>query len=115
MTESSQPSHAPQLVEIRYFAAPRDDWELLLLRTHQLGVGTIAVRVPWSWHAPTAHRFDLDGTTDERRDLIGFVHLCGRLGLRVLLHPGPLHTTMLGGGVPAWLLQLHPTTSALDH
>jgi len=60
MTESSQLSHAPPLVELRYFAAARDDWELLLLRAHQLGVRTIAARVPWAWHAPTDRTFDLD-------------------------------------------------------
>ena len=114
MTESSQLSLAPLLVELRYFAAARDDWELLLLRARQLGTGTIAARVPWAWHAPTERAFDLAGATDERRDLIGFVRLCGRLGLQVLLHPGPLHSTLLGGGAPAWLLQQHPAACALD-
>jgi hypothetical protein len=114
MTESSQLSQIPLLVEIRYFAALRDEWELLLLRARQLGVGTIAARVPWAWHAPTGSTFDLDGTTDERRDLVGFVRLCGRFGLHVLLHPGPLHGDLLGGGVPAWLLQQHPAACALD-
>jgi Glycosyl hydrolases family 35 len=113
MTASSQLSYAPLLVELRYFAAPRDDWELLLLRARQLGVGTIAARVPWAWHAPTDRVFDLDGTTDERRDLVGFVHLCGRLGMQVLLHPGPIHGDLLGGGAPAWLLQQHPSACAL--
>src|SRR5205809_640160 len=37
MTESSQPSHAPLLVEVRYFVAPRDDWQLLLPRARQHG------------------------------------------------------------------------------
>jgi hypothetical protein len=114
MTQSSQPGHAPLLVEIRYFAAPRDDWELLLLRTRQLGIGTIAARVPWAWHAPADGAFDLDGTTDERRDLIGFVKLCGRLGLQVLVHPGPLHSNLLGGGAPAWLLQQQLAACARD-
>src|SRR4051812_26750939 len=107
-------SQAPLLVEIRYFTVPRDDWELLLLRARQLGVGVVAARVPWAWHAPTERAFDLDGTTDERRDLVGFVRLCGRLGLQVLLHPGPLHENLLGGGTPTGLLQQHPTACATD-
>jgi glycosyl hydrolase family 35 len=114
MTESSQLSYAPLLAELRYFAAPRDDWELLLLRARQLGVGTIAARVPWAWHVPTPGAFDLGGATDERCDLVGFVRLCSRLGLHVLLHPGPLHGNLLGGGAPAWLLQQHPAACALD-
>src|SRR5690349_21404467 len=114
MIELGQPSHATLLVEVRYFAARRDDWELLLLRAHQLGAGTVAARVPWAWHALGEHTIDLDGATDQRRDLIGFVRLCGQLGLRVLLHPGPLHWSLLGGGAPAWLLQQHPDACALD-
>src|SRR4051794_30201302 len=114
MTESSQPSHEPLLVEIRYFAVARDDWDLLLLRARQLGASTIAARVPWAWHAPAPDVLDLDGTTDARRDLIGFVRLCGRLGLQVRLHPGSLHGDLLGGGVPVWLLQQHPAACALD-
>jgi hypothetical protein len=114
MTESSQPSHTPPLVEIRYFAAPRDDWELLLLRARQLGADTVVARVPWGWHATTERTVDLAGATDERRDLVGFVRLCGQFGLRVLLNPGPVHDDLLGGGAPAWLLQQHPAACALD-
>ncbi|MEO7911861.1 MAG: beta-galactosidase, partial [Roseiflexaceae bacterium] len=113
MTESSQLSHVSPLVEVRYFATLRDEWELLLLRARQLGVRTIAARVPWAWHAHAGSTFDFNGTTDERRDLVGFVRLCGRFDLHVLLHPGPLHGELLGGGVPAWLIQQHPTASAL--
>src|SRR5262249_44466847 len=90
MIESRQLSHTPP-VELRYFAAPRDDWELLLLRARQLGADTIASRVPWAWHAPAPDVLDFDGATDKRRDLVGFVRLCSRLGLRVLLDPGPIH------------------------
>jgi hypothetical protein len=112
MTESSQLSRTPPPVELRYFAARRDDWELLLLRARQLGADTIAARVPWAWHAPTPGALDFHGATDGRRDLVGFVRLCERLGLHVLLDPGPLHGDLLGGGAPAWLLQQHPGARA---
>jgi hypothetical protein len=113
MTDSSQQSRTPLPVELRYFAAPRDDWELLLLRARQVGADTIAARVPWAWHAPTSTTFDFAGATDEQRDLIGFVRLCGRLGLHILLDPGPLHRALLGAGAPAWLLKQHPSARAL--
>ena len=112
MTESGQLSPRPPTVELRYFAARRDDWELLLLRACQIGAGTIAARVPWAWHAPTPGTLDFDGATDDRRDLVGFVQLCGRMGLPVLLDPGPLHGDLLGGGAPTWLLQQHPGARA---
>src|SRR5262245_19178015 len=111
MTESSQLSHTPP-VELRYFAAPWDAWELLLLRARQLGTDPIASRVPWAWHAPAPDVLDFDGATDRRCDLVGFVRLCSRLGLRVLLDPGPIHGNLLGAGVPAWLLQQHSSVQA---
>ena len=112
MTESSQVNRTPPPVELRYFAAPRDDWELLLVRARQLGADTIVARAPWTWHAPRPGTIDFDGATDERRDLVGFVRLCGRMGLYVLLDPSPLHGDLLGGGAPAWLLQQHPGARA---
>jgi hypothetical protein len=116
MIESSQLIRTPLLpAELRYFAAARDDWELLLLRARQLGANTIATCVPWAWHAPTIGTIDFEGITDSRRNLVGFVRLCARLDLGVILHPGPLHAgALLGGGTPAWLLQQYPQACALD-
>ncbi|HEU5099371.1 MAG TPA: beta-galactosidase [Roseiflexaceae bacterium] len=113
MIESSQLRHMSLPAELPYFAVARDDWELLLLRARQLGANTIAAPVPWAWHALAPERFDFDGATDERRDLLGFVRQCGRFGLQVLLDPGPRHDGLLGAGVPAWLLQQHPAARAL--
>jgi len=113
MIDSRQLSHTPLPAELPYFAVPRDDWDLLLLRARQLGAETIAARVPWAWHAFAPGEFDFDGATDERRDLVGFVRQCGRLGLHILLDPGPRHDPLIGGGVPAWLLQQRPDACAL--
>src|SRR5215207_9304467 len=113
LIDSHQLSHTPLPAELTYFAVPRDDWDLLLLRARQLGAETIAARVPWAWHAFAPGEFDFDGATDERRDLVGFVRQCGRLGLHILLDPGPRHDPLIGGGVPAWLLQQRPDACAL--
>jgi hypothetical protein len=116
MAESSQFVCAPlATAELRYFAIPRDDWELLLVRARQLGAQTIAARVPWAWHQPGPGLIDLTGATDPCRDIVGFARLCGQLGLRAILYPGPLHRAeLLGGGVPAWLLQHYPHACASD-
>lgn len=100
--------------ELHYFRAPRDDWELLLVRMRQLGARVISTDVPWNWHAPDATTIDFGGSTDARRDLVGFVRLCGQLGFAVILNPAPTgDTTLLGGGVPPWLLAQHPEIAAL--
>jgi hypothetical protein len=100
--------------EVPYFRIPRDDWELMLVRARQLGANTICSYVPWCWHEPQPGAFDLTGTSDLRRDVVGFVRLCGRLGLRVILKPGPfVDAELLGGGIPPWLLHAHPEIHAL--
>jgi beta-galactosidase len=100
--------------EVPYFDLPPDDWELLLVRMRQLGASTIVACVPWSWHEAQPGVFDMEGRSHSQRDLVGFVRLCGRLGLRALLKPGPLLGGALpGGGIPPWLLRAHPEIHAL--
>jgi hypothetical protein len=100
--------------EVHYFRVPHDDWELLLARMRQLGANTIATYVPWAWHAPRPDVLDLEGGTHPQRDLAGFVRLCDRLALRVILKPGPfVDGGILGGGIPPWLLRERPEIHAL--
>ncbi|MEN9934426.1 MAG: hypothetical protein RLZZ387_1005 [Chloroflexota bacterium] len=115
MPDASQFTAAPLLsAEVHYFRLPRDDWELMLVRARQIGANTVSTYVPWSWHEPRPGALDLEGHTDPCRDLVGFVRLCGRLGLRVILKPGPfVDAELLGGGVPPWLLLGHPELHAL--
>jgi hypothetical protein len=107
MGHSTDISGQPLLAaEIHYFRVPRDDWELQLARMRQLGANTISTYVPWAWHAPQPDILDLEGSGHPQRDLAGFVRLCERLGLRILLKPGPfVGAGLLGGGIPPWLLR----------
>ncbi|HWQ14475.1 MAG TPA: beta-galactosidase, partial [Roseiflexaceae bacterium] len=115
MSDAGHFADVPLLAaEVPYFRVPRDDWELVLARARQLGANTICARVPWAWHEPRRGEVDLEGITDLRRDLPGFVRLCGRLGLRVILRPGPLvGAGLLASGIPPWLLRDHPEVHAL--
>jgi beta-galactosidase len=100
--------------EVHYFRVPRDDWELLLVRMRQMGANTISTYVPWAWHAPEPDVLDLAGDSHPQRDVAGFVRLCGQLGLRVILKPGPfVDAELLGGGIPPWLLRERPEMHAL--
>src|SRR5262249_29204759 len=90
------------------------DWELLLARMRQIGANTISTYVPWACHEPRPGALDLQGSSHPQRDLAGFVRLCGRLGFRVILKPGPfVDGEILGGGIPPWLLREHPEIHAL--
>src|SRR5437868_6347179 len=87
--------------ELHYFRTPRDGWELMLARVRQLGANTISTYVPWVWHEPQRDTLDFTGATHPQRDLVGFVRLCGALGFRVILKPGPfVDAGLLGGGIP---------------
>lgn len=100
-------------VELHYFGVSRDRWELLLARARQLGATAIVARVPWAWHAPQAGAIDLTGATDPRRDLVGFVRLCGQLGMPVVLQPGLLSGAAALAGGSAGPLRSHAEVRAL--
>lgn len=100
--------------EYHYFRAARVDWEPMLARMRQLGANTIATYVPWAWHEVEPGVFDVAGTSEPCRDLIGFVECCAALGFRVILKPGPFcDAELLGGGIPPRLLAQHPEIAAL--
>ncbi len=106
---------APLLAaELCYFGDPRDAWELLLLRARQLGARAIVSPAPWAWHAPRPGTIDVDGTTDPRRDLVGFVQLCGRLGFQVVLAPGPFAAAGAPEPVAAYLAAARRWIAALS-
>ena len=101
-------------LELHYFRIPRERWELMLTRLHQMGANGVSTLVPWSWHAPRAGIFDLTGMTHPARDVVGFMDACSAMGFRVILRVGPyVGAGLLGGGVPGWLLREHPQIYAL--
>jgi hypothetical protein len=99
--------------EVHYFRVDPDLWELVLLRAHQFEADTISTYIPWGFHEPEEGLFDLAGRTDDRRDLIRFVKLIDRFGMRLIAKPGPfVDAELLGGGVPTWLPERYPETIA---
>jgi hypothetical protein len=85
-------------VEVQYFRAPRERWELTLLRAVQAGANTVAVPVPWLHHE--IRRGDID--LSEAVDFLGCVR---DTGLDLIVHTGQdLGRGLLGDGIPPWLL-----------
>ncbi len=90
-----------QAVEFPYYAYPPQLWERELVWLKNLGIDTVAFSVPWNWHQMDAETVDLTGRTSPRRDLIGFVRLLKRAGLRAWIRPAPPVKGWLNSGYPA--------------
>lgn len=88
-----------------YYGVPRDLWAASLDRCVELGINTITLRIPWSWHEPAANDFDFDGHTNPRRDLRALIALISAKKLKVIINAGPANSPGLRGtGYPVWLL-----------
>lgn len=104
----------PDLVlggEFQYFRIKRDQWEGVLTSFKQAGVNLIAAYVPWIWHELEEGVFDFDGKTIPERDLRGFLYLCRRLEIPLIIKPGPtIYAEYQGYGIPFWVRESYPET-----
>jgi beta-galactosidase len=92
--------------EIHYFRLDPRLWEKHLLLLKESGANTASTYIPWSWHEYEEQRFDFSGQTHPSRNLVRYIHLCKKVGLDLIVKPGPyilaeyeLH------GLPPWLLR----------
>jgi hypothetical protein len=90
-----------QAVEFPYYLYPRTLWERELVWLKYQGIRTIEFSIPWNWHQLPQGGFDFIGSTSPRRDLMGFVRLMRRLGLRAWVRPLPPVPGWSNGGAPA--------------
>ena len=88
--------------DIHYFRIHPSDWEHRLNLAKDFGLNTIQVYVPWHQHEKEKGVFDFSGILD----LAAFLDLAQKVGLKVMLRPGPYICSELDlGGMPAWLLR----------
>ena len=100
-----------QAVEFPYYLYPRTLWERELVWLKNIGVQTVEFSIPANYHQPQPGEFDLTGRTSPRRDLVGFVRLLRRLGLRAWVRPLPPAPGLVNARLDAaqqraWLKQL---------
>ncbi|GII59863.1 hypothetical protein Pth03_82520 [Planotetraspora thailandica] len=71
----------------------------------ELGIEVITSYIPWRHHQPDADTApDFTGRTHPSRDVLGFIELCHRLGLKLVAKPGPfIHAEVTYGGLPDWV------------
>uniref|UniRef100_A0A7N0RH82 Beta-galactosidase n=1 Tax=Kalanchoe fedtschenkoi TaxID=63787 RepID=A0A7N0RH82_KALFE len=91
--------------DLHYFRVLPEYWEDRLLRAKALGLNAIQTYVPWNLHEPKPGEFNFEGVANIKL----FLSICQKLGLLVLLRPGPYICGEWDlGGFPAWLLAVEP-------
>jgi hypothetical protein len=100
-----------QAVDFPYYLYPRALWERELVWLKNIGVQTVEFSIPAGYHQLQPGEFDLTGRTSPRRDLVGFVRLLRKLGLRGWVRPlqgvpGMVATRLDAAQQRAWLKQL---------
>jgi Glycosyl hydrolases family 35 len=111
-----EPAAAPerpefvQAVEFPYYAYPRALWERELVWLKTVGIHTVEFSIPWNWHQVDRAGCDFTGRTSPRRDLVGFIRLLRRLGMRAWIRPLPPVKGWIREGYPAWVTPDHKAT-----
>ncbi|MDX2080284.1 MAG: beta-galactosidase [Terrimicrobiaceae bacterium] len=88
--------------EIHCARVPRDYWQHRLEALRAMGLNTVCLYLFWNYHEGTPGVFDFQG----ERDVAEFCKIAQKLGLWVILRPGPYACAEWDfGGLPAWLLK----------
>ncbi|MCR5041714.1 MAG: beta-galactosidase [Clostridia bacterium] len=83
-----------------YFRIPEEYWEDRLYRIKAMGLNTVETYVCWNMHEKKQGEFDFSGMLDIEQ----YVRLAAKLGLYVIIRPGPyICAEWDNGGLPHWL------------
>ncbi|MFZ2956472.1 MAG: beta-galactosidase [Candidatus Ozemobacteraceae bacterium] len=95
--------------EIHYFRIEAHDWEDRLQKALDAGLNTVASYIPWMFHEYEEGKFDFTGKTNPRRNVMEFIRLANRMGLRFVPRVGPISNgEMINEGLPGWLVEKYP-------
>ena len=102
--------------EIHYFRLDPKQWEKHLKLLKETGANTTSTYIPWDWHEFEENKFDFTGETNPARNLIRYIKLCKKVGLDLIVKPGPyILAEYEGQGLPQWLLnKISKNAHALD-
>jgi len=88
--------------EIHYQRIPREYWADRLMKVKAAGLNTVGTYVFWNALEPEPGQWDFTGGND----LAAFIRTAQRIGLWVIVRPGPYACAEWDfGGLPAWLLR----------
>lgn len=92
--------------EIHYFRINPKLWEKHLTLLKKSGANTTSTYIPWDWHEYEEGKFDFTGETNPARNLIKYIKLCKKIGLDLIVKPGPyILAEYESHGLPAWLVK----------
>lgn len=87
---------------LHYFRALPEYWESLMKKFRATGLNCVETYCPWNLHEPEPDVFDFSGIVDLER----FIKTAEKVGLKVIIRPGPfICAEWEHGGLPAWLLK----------
>ena len=87
---------------IHYFRVCPEYWEDRMRKLKECGFNTLETYCCWNLHERKEGTFDFSG----RLDLVKYIETAQKLGLYVILRPGPYICAEWDfGGLPAWLLK----------
>lgn len=87
---------------MHYFRIPNEYWEDRLLKLKLAGLNTVETVICWNLHEPNKGEFCFEGDLD----IVKFIKTAEKLGLYVIVRPGPyICAEWEFGGFPAWLLK----------
>jgi beta-galactosidase len=92
--------------EIHYFRLDPKLWEKHLTALKLSGANTTSTYIPWDWHEYEEKKFDFTGETNPARNLIKYIKLCKKVGLDLIVKPGPyILAEYESEGLPQWLVK----------
>jgi len=102
--------------EIHYFRLDPKLWEKHLKLLKDSGANTTSTYIPWDWHEYEENKFDFTGLTNPARNLIKYIKLCKKVGLDLIVKPGPyILAEYEHHGLPIWLInKISKNAHALD-
>ncbi|XP_031562165.1 beta-galactosidase-1-like protein 2 isoform X2 [Actinia tenebrosa] len=86
---------------IHYFRVPVAYWSDRLVKLKAMGLNTVETYVPWNLHEEIKGTMKVEGNLD----IVSFIKEAHKLGLYVIIRPGPYICAEWDlGGLPSWLL-----------
>ena len=87
---------------MHYWRILPEYWEDRLKKLKECGFNTVETYVAWNLHERVEGTFDFSGALD----VVAYIETAHRLGLKVIVRPGPYICAECDfGGLPSWLLK----------
>lgn len=90
---------------MHYFRVPPALWEDRMMKMKAAGLNALQTYIEWSRHEPEPDTYIFE----DDYDLISYIQTAAKVGLLVILRPGPfIDAEREMGGLPYWLLKVNP-------